>query len=229
MSVPALDQPPTDQELTRLLAEAKSRYSAGEVVALARGVAAAPPGESPIAWTRLVAAEPSPELTAALARIKESAAAALEKGRAVPVAQRLARLRAELAKRDLAGFIVPRADEHQGEYVPLRAQRLAWISGFTGSAGLAIVLRDRAAIFVDGRYTVQVRAETDPKLFEYRHLIEEPPSEWIATTLKPGERLGYDPWLHTPDAVQALARAAEKAGAELVACPDNPLDRAWDE
>jgi Xaa-Pro aminopeptidase len=228
MSAP-LDQPPSAEALGRLLVQAKSRFSAAEAAALAKGAAAAPPAEDPSAWIRLIAANPSPELAAALTRLKEGAAAAIAEGRAVPVADRLARLRAELDRRGLAGFVVPRADEHQGEYVPLRAERLAWISGFTGSAGLVFVLKDRAAIFVDGRYTVQVRAETDPKLFEYRHLIEEPPSDWLATHLKPGERVGYDPWLHTPDGVKALGRGAEKAGASLVACPDSPLDKVWGE
>ncbi len=229
MSVPPLDQPPSAEELNRLLSEAKSRYTATEVVALAEGAAAAPPGEDPTAWMRLVVPQPSPALASALTRLKDSAASALQQGRTVPVTERLKRLRAELSKRGLAGFVVPRADEHQGEYVPLRALRLAWISGFTGSAGLVVVLKDRAAIFVDGRYTVQVRAETDSTLFKYRHLIEEPPSDWIAATLIAGDRLGYDPWLHTPDGVQTLARAAEKAGASLVACADSPLDRAWGE
>ncbi|MCI0431163.1 MAG: aminopeptidase P family protein [Rhodospirillales bacterium] len=229
MSAPPLDQPPSTEELSRLLGEAKSRYSAVEVTALAEGAAAAPPGEEPAAWMRLVATQLSPELRAALARLKDAAVLALARGQRVPVAERLKRLRAELARRGLAGFVVPRADEHQGEYVPLRAQRLAWISGFTGSAGLVVVLRDRAAIFVDGRYTVQVRAETDPTLFEHRHLIEEPPSDWIAENLKAGDQLSYDPWLHTPEGVQVLARAAAKAGASLVPCLDSPLDRVWGE
>ncbi|HEX6101914.1 MAG TPA: aminopeptidase P family N-terminal domain-containing protein, partial [Alphaproteobacteria bacterium] len=229
MSAAPLDQPPSAEALGRLLAQAKSRFSAAEAAALAKGAAAAPPGEDPSAWIRLIAANPSPELAAALTRLKESAAAAIAQGRAVPVAERLARLRAELGRRGLAGFVVPRADEHQGEYVPLRAERLAWISGFTGSAGLVIVLKDRAAIFVDGRYTVQVRAEADPTLFEYRHLIEEPPTDWLAANLKPGDRLGYDPWLHTPDHVKALARGAEKAGASLMACAPSPLDQVWGE
>ncbi|HXV26383.1 MAG TPA: aminopeptidase P family protein [Alphaproteobacteria bacterium] len=229
MSVPPLDLPASAEELGRLLAQAKSRYTAAEAAGLARGAAAAPPAENPDAWIRLVAPEPSRELTEALRRLRDFAVAALREGREVPVAERLARLRAELERRGLAGFVVPRADEHQGEYVPLRSERLAWISGFTGSAGLVIVVRDRAVIFVDGRYTVQVRAETDPKLFEYRHLIEEPPADWIAGTLKPGDRLGYDPWLHTPEGVRVLARAAEKAGASLVACADSPLDQVWGE
>ncbi|MBY0432444.1 MAG: aminopeptidase P family N-terminal domain-containing protein, partial [Rhodospirillales bacterium] len=90
-------------------------------------------------------------------------------------AARLAALRAELARRGLQGFVVPHADEHQGEYVPKRAQRLTWLTGFTGSAGLAVALAKRAVVFVDGRYTLQVRTEIDTALFEIRHLVEEPP------------------------------------------------------
>ena len=134
-------------------------------------------------------------------------------------------LRDELATRGLHGFIVPRADEHQGEYVPPRGPRLAWLTGFTGSAGLAIVLRDHAAVFVDGRYTLQAAAQVDTSAFEIRHLIEEPPAQWLAATLEPGGILAYDPWLHTPQEVERFRGAAEKAGATLRAVADNPLDR----
>ena len=88
---------------------------------------------------------------------------------------RLAALRAELVRQDLDGFIVPRADEHLGEYVPPSAERLAWLTGFTGSAGLAVVLRDHAAVFTDGRYVLQLAEQTDPALWERRHIVEEPP------------------------------------------------------
>ena len=142
-------------------------------------------------------------------------------------AARVAALRGELARRGLAGFIVPRADEHQGEYVAPRSERLAWISGFTGSAGAAVVLADKAALFVDGRYTLQAREEADASLFELRHLTETPPSEWIARNLAKGARLGFDPWLHTENGAKALAAACERAGGELVAFPDNPLDAVW--
>ncbi len=144
-------------------------------------------------------------------------------------AARLAALRAELAGRGLAGFVVPRADEHQGEFVPPRAERLAWLTGFTGSAGLAIVLADRAAIFVDGRYTLQLRAQADPNQFLFRHITDEPPDRWLAETLKPGEKLGFDPWLHTVDGAAKLAAACAKAGAVLEPCADNPLDAVWPE
>ena len=114
---------------------------------------------------------------------------------------RVGQLRAELTKLGLSGFISPRADEHQNEYVPANAERLRWLAGFAGSAGLAVVLKDSAALFVDGRYTEQVKSEADASVFEFRRVPEDPPSEWIAGQLKQGKKLGYDPRLHTPDAV----------------------------
>ncbi|HXP31052.1 MAG TPA: aminopeptidase P family protein [Stellaceae bacterium] len=142
-------------------------------------------------------------------------------------AEKLARLRAELARQGAQGFIVPRADEHQGEYVPARAQRLAWLTGFTGSAGIAAVLEDKAALFTDGRYTLQGRAQVDGSLYELRHMIEAPPAEWLAASLGRGAALGYDPWLHTPGEVERYAAAAERAGARLQALAQNPIDAIW--
>jgi len=147
---------------------------------------------------------------------------------AATVAPRLAALRAELKRRGLDGFVVPRADEHQGEYVPRRAERLAWLTAFTGSAGAAVVLADKAAVFVDGRYTLQVRQQTDTKLFEPRDLVEEGPAGWIAHVLPKGAKLGYDPWLHTQSAVENLRAAAEKAGGTLVPLDSNPIDAVWE-
>jgi Xaa-Pro aminopeptidase len=146
---------------------------------------------------------------------------------AATCAPRLASLRAELKRRRLDGFVVPRSDEHQGEYVPKRAERLAWLTSFTGSAGAAVVLSDKAAVFVDGRYTLQVRQQTDTALFEPRDLVEEGPAGWIAKVLSKGAKLGYDPWLHTQAAVEGLRAAAEKAGGSLVACETNPIDAVW--
>jgi Xaa-Pro aminopeptidase len=122
---------------------------------------------------------------------------------------------------------VPHADEHQGEYIPPRAARLAWLTGFDGSAGLVVVLADKAAIFVDGRYTLQVRNQVDTGLFTPQHVTEEPPAEWIEANLPAGAKLGYDPWLHTETQVAALKTAAENAEGVLVACADNPLDAVW--
>src|SRR5579875_1924101 len=113
-------------------------------------------------------------------------------------AERVARLRAELERRGLEGFVVPRADEHQNEYVPKGAERLAWLTGFTGSAGVAVVLMDAAAIFVDGRYTVQVREQVDTSVFTPEPWLDLPPERWLEEHLPKGARLGFDPWLHTP-------------------------------
>jgi Xaa-Pro aminopeptidase len=146
---------------------------------------------------------------------------------AATCAPRLTALRAELDRRGLDGFLVPRADEHQGEYVPKRAERLAWLTAFTGSAGAAVVLHDKAAIFVDGRYTLQVREQTDTRLFEPRDLLGEGPAAWMAANAPNGARIGYDPWLHTANGVELLRAAAAQAGAELIPCPTNPIDSVW--
>jgi Xaa-Pro aminopeptidase len=142
-------------------------------------------------------------------------------------APRIAALRTELARRELAGFIVPRADRHQNEYVPPSEERLAWLTGFTGSAGAAIVLADRAVIFVDGRYLVQVRSQVDTSIFTIEHLVETPPSTWIEANLPAGAMLGYDPWLHTVDGAERLRKACAAAGATLVAAEPNPIDAVW--
>ena len=135
----------------------------------------------------------------------------------------LADLRAELAKRALDGFVVPRADEFLGEYVPPSAERLAWLTGFTGSAGFAVVLTDRAAVFTDGRYVLQMAAETDAALWEQLHITDHPPHRWLAAAAPPGARIGYDPLLMSEDAVQRLT----DAGATLVPTASNPIDLAW--
>ena len=142
-------------------------------------------------------------------------------------APRVAALRAELARRGLDGFVVPRADRFQNEYVPPCAERLAWLTGFTGSAGLAIVLADRAVLFVDGRYQVQVREEADGAIFSVEHLVEHPPHEWLEANLRAGARLGYSPWLHTIDGAERLVKACAAAGASLVPAADNPIDAIW--
>jgi len=140
---------------------------------------------------------------------------------------RVAALRDEIARLGLDGFIVPRADRYQNEYVPPSDERLAWVSGFTGSAGLAIVLADRAALFVDGRYTLQARDQVDTDLFEIVHITETPPDAWIEKALREGQRLGYDPWLHMIEGAERLAKACAAAGAHLVPLEQNPVDAAW--
>lgn len=145
----------------------------------------------------------------------------------VALTARLAALREELARRKLTGFVIPRADQQQNEYVPPSEERLAWLTGFTGSAGLAVVLTHEAAVFVDGRYTIQAAKQVDSRAWAVESLIDPPPESWISAHLKAGDRLGFDPWLHTFAAAERLAAACAKAGAELVAVDSNPVDAIW--
>jgi len=147
----------------------------------------------------------------------------------VALAARLAALREELARRKLSGFVIPRADQQQNEYVAPSEERLAWLTGFTGSAGMAVALAQEAAIFVDGRYTLQAAKQVDGKAWTVESLIEPPPEQWITAHLRTGDRLGFDPWLHTSAAAERLASACAKAGAELVAVDGNPVDAVWTE
>ncbi len=142
---------------------------------------------------------------------------------------RLQALQAELARRGLDGFLIPRADAHQGEYVPPCDCRLQWLTGFGGSAGVAAVLGGKAAIFVDGRYTLQVREQVDCEVFTPLHLINEPPVKWIEANLSKGMKLGFDPMLHTLNATRRLREVCAKAGAELVAVETNPVDAVWED
>jgi Xaa-Pro aminopeptidase len=142
---------------------------------------------------------------------------------------RLSAFREELAKHNLSGFVVPRADQQQNEYVPPSEERLAWLTGFTGSAGLAIVLARKAAVFVDGRYTLQAAKQVDANAWRVEPLVDPPPETWLAQHLAAGDRLGFDPWLHTSAAAEKLAAACAKAGAELVAVETNPVDAVWTE
>jgi Xaa-Pro aminopeptidase len=144
-------------------------------------------------------------------------------------AARAALLRTKLKAAGLDGFIVPRADEYQGEYVPKSSERLAWLTGFTGSAGTAVVLVEKAAIFVDGRYTLQAREQVDTKVFEPVAVMDMSVAEWLKANVGRGTRIGYDPWLMTRAQVRQIARALESIGAELVAVEENPLDAAWSE
>ena len=139
---------------------------------------------------------------------------------------RLAALRAEMAREELAGFIVPRADAHQGEYVAEADRRLAWLTGFTGSAGFCIALEAEAGVFVDGRYRNQVRSQVDLDAFTPVNWPEVKPGDWLAEHLPDGARVGFDAWLHTVGEIEKIEAALEGSGIELVAA-DNLVDRIW--
>ena len=143
------------------------------------------------------------------------------------IGRRLAILRAELHRININGFIVPRADEHQGEYVAHSSERLAWLTGFTGSAGFAIVLAEKAALFIDGRYTLQAEAEVPKDLFDHCSLANYPPTDWISDHLKPSMKVGYDPWLMTPGQNILYQAACKKAKAILKPVSKNLIDAVW--
>src|ERR1700726_3252994 len=147
----------------------------------------------------------------------------------VALTARLSAFRDELARRKLTGFVIPRADQQQNEYVPPSEERLAWLTGFTGSAGLAMVLTQTAAVFVDGRYTLQAAKQVDRKAWNIEPLGDPPPENWVGKHLIDGDRLGFDPWLPPSAAAERLAAACAKAGAELIAVETNPLDSVWTE
>lgn len=143
--------------------------------------------------------------------------------------ERLARLRAALRAAGVDGVLVPRADAHQGETVAPGEERLAWLTGFTGSAGLCAALADRAAVFVDGRYGLQARAQVDATAFEIVSTVETAPEAWLAEALPKGAVLGLDPWLHTAAQVEKIEAAAQKAGARLRLLDANPVDGIWED
>jgi Xaa-Pro aminopeptidase len=142
-------------------------------------------------------------------------------------AERIIRLRKAMTKARIDAVLVPRADEHQGEYVPASAERLKWLTGFSGSAGLAVVARSAAALFVDGRYVVQAPAQVDTRTFEVLQAPDAKTSDWLAKHLKAGMAVGYDPWLHTPAWIEDLERQLEPKNIELNPLARNLVDSVW--
>lgn len=217
-------------KLEAALADAGVRKPIAEVRAILAGVAAAPEPFDDI-WLSLIDPVLLKDAGADAARLLTGARDQLAQAVGQPAdhGSRVAALRGELARRGLTGFVVPRGDEHQGEYVPARADRLLWLTGFSGSAGLAVVLADQAAIFVDGRYTLQVRDQVDTALLTPLHLVEVQPTKWAAKVLSARDRLGIDPWLHSAAELDRWRAACNETGAELVLVDQNPLDAIWDD
>jgi Xaa-Pro aminopeptidase len=140
---------------------------------------------------------------------------------------RLKALREQLKRDRLDGFVVPLTDEHMSEYVGAYAQRLAWLTGFQGSAGSAVVLPEEAAIFIDGRYTLQVREQVDGNHWQYQSVPQTSVAAWLGENAGQGARIGYDPWLHTSAWVKQASAALAEKGASLVAVDTNPIDAVW--
>jgi len=147
---------------------------------------------------------------------------------------RLDALRKELARQGLDGFVIPISDEHMSEYVGGYAQRLAWLTGFGGSAGTAVVLTDPArepgaAMFVDGRYTLQVRDQVDGRFYAYENVPQTSVAKWLGANAPEGARIGYDAWLHGKGWATAVRKALEARGGALVAVERNPVDAIWED
>lgn len=213
-----------DNKLAALLEKDRAIMDLAAVKSLMPAIHAAPSGERESDWIELVAPKASPELRSELMAFQKNQKPIRSKDSTM---DRLDALRAEMRRQGLDGFVVPRADEFQGEYVPLYAERLAYITNFTGSAGLAIILLDHASIYVDGRYTIQVRAEVDSSLFDIRHVTNEPPEEWLRLFLKPGFRLSADPKLLTSTQWARFENICKQYEAAFIPAQENPLDAIW--
>lgn len=188
-------------------------------------VRATPPASHPDMWMRAAAPHATPLQQK---RLRE---ALLETPEMTMTRDpgRIARFQTVLRERGLAAFVVPRADAHQGEYIMANTERLAWLTGFTGSAGLAIVTPDHAALFVDGRYTLQAPAETEGTGIDCRHFKQPPPLDWLIGRLKSGDRVGYDPAIHALRDARRWGEAIARTGAEFVPVDANPIDLLWND
>lgn len=213
---------PTDETLATLIADTGIVSTPTDLRVLLTRAAASPKTHPEDAWLRVIAPDANPEVKARLTALRDT----MRPRPSSPDPTRLETLRAVLAEAGVDGLILPRADEHQGEYIPDDAHRLAWLTGFTGSAGTAIVLTDAALLFVDGRYTLQAAQQTDPSLWEVCHLIRTPPATYLRETF--GNRaLGYDPRLHSVRQTDALNEAVTGGGGTLIALDPNPIDALW--
>ena len=217
-----------DKQLEALLSVNEITLTAREVEAILEGLVAAP-SMDPSQWLDLIGSNVNKDLVEVLiarkAEINKATDAGFTEGPA-PV-ERVEKLREALSKQSIDGFIVPRTDEFQGEYVPARSDRLRWLTGFSGSAGTAIILQNKAAIFVDGRYTIQVKSEVNSSNFEIFNSSDTPPHKWLAAQLSKGMKFAVDPWLYTKNGMKLVADAAKSVDAELVYLSSNPVDEVW--
>ena len=211
--------------LAKLLKTENISMPLDELLGLVRGVQAAPVGTDPNAWIRLITPNPSSLLVRALNGLLKEMNEKKEPDESPET--RLLQLRRVLKKNHVDGFLIPRADEYQGEYVPAYAQRLAWLTGFTGSAGTAVVLKDRAAVFVDGRYTLQAENQINLEQYEIVSIGETSIDSWMKNNVHEGQNIAFDPKLHTRTAIKSLQKICASKGAQMVSLQKNPLDSIW--
>ena len=219
---------PLMSRLTQALTGAKKAVGQQDALDILAGLNGCPQQGDAVdraVWPRLFAPEPDQALVDVLTEARQALADGAPQ--AAPLDQRLELLRAELNAQGLDGFVIPHGDEHQSEFIPAASARLAWLTGFTGSAGVSVVLLGKAAVFVDGRYTLQVRDQVDTEAYETLHVTETPPTDWLAANLPKGAKLGMDPWLHSAEAVERVQRAVKTAGSTLELVEANPVDAVW--
>ncbi|MFO1047811.1 MAG: aminopeptidase P family protein [Geminicoccaceae bacterium] len=214
-----------DQDLPRELRAVGIDLDGPALDALLQGIDAAPLGHDPAAWLTLFGKE-LPEPLAQHLRQRREGLRRVATG-AADHADRLRRFRDELQRRGVDGFVLLRTDEYGSEYLPGYAERVAWLTGFTGSAAQAAVLPERATVLSDGRYTVQLAQEVDDRLFERRHIVEQPLAQWLEEHLSEGARLGFDPWLAKRAERERLEKVVAGRRGTLVPLDPNPVDAIW--
>ncbi|WP_420549779.1 aminopeptidase P family protein [Curvivirga sp.] len=210
--------------------ELECKLNESEVLQILRGVIAAPDGYDE-SWMDMIQMDRSDALSnmlkAAKIELEESNDAGFTDGPAPEI--RVSQLREAMKEEGVSAFLVPRTDEYLGEYVPTKADRLWWLTGFAGSAGMAIIGLKKAAIFVDGRYTIQVTQQVSEEVFDYLHLISDPYTDWLVENFGAGDVVAFDPWIHSHNSAQALRRAAERGGFELRSVETNLIDKIWEQ
>ena len=213
--------------LNSLLKHHNISMSLSEVFAIVDGVNASALSQADDGWLSMIAHSVSGELRLTLCELREQRLRSFSRKTSDASEQRLCLLRKMMDEQNLDGFLLPRADEYQSEYLPRSSQRLAWLTGFDGSAGFAIVLMRCAAIFTDGRYTLQIRDQVSEKYFEIYNTAEMLPLEWLKTNLVQNERIGFDPWLHTCDEVTKINSVLASKNATAIKLPKNLIDEIW--
>ena len=199
-----------------------------EILSVVDGVNASSLALDDKSWLNMLSIEKTPPLELNLLNFRRSRIIEIEKSADFENSKtKLDNLRTILLEMNVNGLILPRADEHQGEYLPSSSERLSWITGFDGSAGFVVVLEDSAAVFTDGRYTLQILQQVDQNYFDIEHITENPPIKWLEKRISKGDRIGFDPWLHSADALRQFESSIESKGGKLVALDANPIDQIW--
>ena len=214
-------------ELNELLKSNNISKSLSDIFSIIDGVNASALPQTDTSWMSMVLHPMPSELGKTLGAIRKNRFLSSIKNTPAFTEERLVSLRKMMEKQNLHGYLIPRADEYQSEYLPKSSQRLAWLTGFDGSAGFAIVLKQRAAIFTDGRYTLQIRDQVDEKHFEIYNTAEMLPLHWLESNLRKNDRIGFDPWLHTCDEVLKISTVLASKDAEAIKVSKNLIDEIW--